>query len=79
MVEDGAFSHKIDYFPIFKENLNLKGHLNCFIGSKVMAILVNGGFYLGVELHREGSAPAACTAGLFLLHNAWRTCHSWPT
>ena len=26
-----------------------------------MAILVNGGFYLVVELHREGSAPA----GLF--------------
>ena len=25
-----------------------------------------GGFYLLVELHREGSAPAACAAGLFL-------------
>ena len=24
-----------------------------------------GGFYLVVELQREGSAPAACTAGLF--------------
>ena len=25
-----------------------------------------GGFYLGVELHREGSAPADCAAVLFL-------------
>ena len=66
MVEDGAFSHKIDYIPIFLENLNLGGHLNRFIGSKVTAIFVNGGFYLGVELHWEGSAPAGCAAGLFI-------------
>ena len=39
--------------------------LKCFIGSKVTAILVNGGFYLVVELHREGSMFAACTACLF--------------
>ena len=31
-----------------------------------MLILVNGGFYLVVELHQEGSAPAACAAGLFI-------------
>ena len=43
MVEDGAFSHKMDYVPIFLENLNLKGHLNCFIGSKVTVFLVKGG------------------------------------
>ena len=43
MVEDGAFSHKIDYGSSFEGNLNLDGHLNCYIGSKVMAILVNGG------------------------------------
>ena len=42
MVEDGALSHKIDYVPIFKENLNLEGHLNG-IGSKVLRILVKGG------------------------------------
>ena len=42
MVVDGAFNHKIDYVS------NLEGHLNRFIGSKVMAILVNGGFYIGV-------------------------------
>ena len=65
MVEDGAFSHKIDYVPIFSEMLSLEGHPNRFIGSQVTVILVNGGFYLVVELHREGSAPAACSAGWF--------------
>ena len=67
MVEDAAFSEKIDYVPFFRENLNLEGHLNCFIGLKVMMILVNGGFYLGVELHREGSALEACATGLFIM------------
>ena len=43
MVKDIAFSHKIDYFSNFMEILNLKGHLSCFIGSKVTVILVNGG------------------------------------
>ena len=43
MVEDGALSHKIEYVPMFLEILNLEGHLNCFIGSKVTAILGNGG------------------------------------
>ena len=43
MVEDGAFSHKIDYVPFFEENLNLEGHLNCTIVSKVTTILVNWG------------------------------------
>ena len=56
LVEDGAFSHKIDYFVIFEENLNLKGHLNCCIGSKVTEILFNGGIFLGEELHWEGSS-----------------------
>ena len=65
MVGDSAFSHKMDYVPIFQENLNIKGHLNSFIGSKVTAILAKGGFHLGVELLRVGSAPAACAAGRF--------------
>ena len=26
---------------------------------------MNGGLYLGMELHQEGSASAACAAGLF--------------
>ena len=38
MVEDGAFSHKIDYVPISKEILNLEGHQNLITSSKVMAI-----------------------------------------
>ena len=42
MVEDNAFSRKIDYVTIFKEILNLKGHPNRIIGSKVTAILLNG-------------------------------------
>ena len=42
IVEDGAFSHKIDYVTIFQEILNLKGHSNRITGSKVTAILLNG-------------------------------------
>ena len=49
------------------EILNLKGHPNRFIGSKgtIMLVKRGGGFHLVVELHWEGSAPAACAAGLF--------------
>ena len=42
MVEDGAFSHKIDYFTIFQEILSLKGYQNHITGSKVTAIFLNG-------------------------------------
>ena len=42
MVENGALSHKIDYVAIFKEILNLEGHLNRITGSRVTAILLNG-------------------------------------
>ena len=66
-VADGAFSHQIDYVTIFKEILNPEGHPNRITGSKVTAILLNGGFCPLVDLHREGSAPAACAAGLFFL------------
>ena len=65
-VADGAFSNKIDYVTIFKEILNPEGHPNRITGSKVTAILLNGGFCPLVELHREGSAHAACATGLFL-------------
>ena len=54
MVEDGAFSHKIDCVLIFQETLNLKGHLNQFIGLPQFWRMA--GFYLGVAFHREGSA-----------------------
>ena len=42
MDEDGAFSQKIDYVKFFQEILNLEGHPNCIIGSKVTVILLNG-------------------------------------
>ena len=42
MLQDGAFSHKIDNFTIFKDILNLEWHPNCSTGSRVMAILLNG-------------------------------------
>ena len=42
MVEDGVFSHKIDFGRIFKEILNLEGHPNCITGSKVTVIFLNG-------------------------------------
>ena len=42
MVGNGAFSHKIDYFTIYLEILNLEVHPNCITGSQVTAILLNG-------------------------------------
>ena len=42
MVEDRAFSHKIDHVTIFLEILNPEGHLNRITGSKVTAYLLNG-------------------------------------
>ena len=38
MVGDGAFSHKIAYVTILWESLNLKGHPNHIIGSRVTAL-----------------------------------------
>ena len=32
MVADGAFSHKIDYVPIFEENLHFKDILVALLG-----------------------------------------------
>ena len=72
MVQDGAFSHKIDYVTIFEEILNLEGHQNCITGSKVTAVLP-----ILVELHRKGSAPAACASDLFLLHAPPRRLFIW--
>ena len=42
MVEDGAFSHKIDYFTFFLKILNLEGQANHTIGSRLNTILLNG-------------------------------------
>ena len=40
-VENSALSHKIDHFTYILWILNLKGHQNCIIGSKVRTILLN--------------------------------------
>ena len=42
IVEDGAFSHKIDYVTIFLEIINPERHPNRITGSKVTAYLLNG-------------------------------------
>ena len=42
MVKIGASSRKTNYIDSFSENLNLEGHYNRCIGSKVTAILLNG-------------------------------------
>ena len=44
----------------------MEGNQNCCSGSKVNALLLNGWILPTVGVHREGSAPAACAAGLFL-------------
>jgi hypothetical protein len=60
-VKNVASSHKTNYIDI----LNLDGHLNCCIGLKVKAILLNWWILPtgGVALGRV--CPAACAAGLF--------------
>ena len=50
----------VNYVDIFSEIINLKGHLNCCIGSKVTAIFVNGVILpSGGFAYREGSMCAA--------------------
>ena len=66
MVRDGTSNYEIDYIIMIKNILNPKGHQNPFSGSKVTAILLKGRFVLLVDLHSEGSAPAAFAAGLFI-------------
>ena len=69
VVRDSTSSYKIDYVIVIENFLNPEGNQNPISGSKVMAILLKG-WNLPialVELHRKGSAPAACAAGLFYL------------
>ena len=70
MVEDGAFSHKIDYVAILKKILNPEGHPNCITGSNVTAILLNGlifpiGGASAVKGLRLQPAQQACFKGTF--------------
>ena len=48
---NGASSHKTNYMEIFSEILNLGGHLNDCIDSKITAILLYGWI-----LHIDGVA-----------------------
>ena len=57
MVEDGAFSDKIDYVTICQEIINLEGHPYCNHGSKVTAI----GWILPIG---EVSSGSVCTYSL---------------
>ena len=65
MVKDGAFSHKIHNVTIFQEIQNLKGFQVALLVQKLWQFCLMSAVCLLVELHREGSAPTACAAGLF--------------
>jgi hypothetical protein len=64
-VNNCASSYKINYIDIFSQNLNLEGHLNRCIGSKVKAILLNGWFLPTGGFASGRVYPATCAAGLF--------------
>ena len=63
-VKNGAASHKTNYIDIFSEILNIQGHLNRCIGSKVMAILLNRWILPTGRVASGKVCPAACAAGL---------------
>ena len=63
-VNNGASSHKTNYFDIFSEILNLGGHLNRCIGSKVTAIFLNGRILPAGGVASGRVCPAACATGL---------------
>ena len=65
MGKNGAFTHKTTYIDIFSEILNLEGHLNCCIGSKVKALLLNGLIFPTGGVASGMVCPAAGAAGLF--------------
>ena len=56
---------KQNYIDIFSDILNLEGHLNRCIGSKVTAILLNGWILPTGGAASGRVCPAACAAGLF--------------
>ena len=56
-VRDGASIHKKNYEAQIWCILNLKEYQQFIIGSKVPAILLDGGFCLLAELHLKGSEP----------------------
>ena len=71
MVEDGAFSHKIDYVSICLEILNLEGHPNCITGSRVTAILLNGWILpIGEASAVEGLRSTVLSRLVYLHYNS---------
>ena len=50
----------------FSEILNLAGHVNCCISSKVTTILLNGWIFPTGEVASGRVCPAACAAALFI-------------
>ena len=65
-VADGAFSHKIEYVTILRRFQIPKGIQIALLVQKLRRFCFMGGFCPLVKLHREGSVPAACTAGFLL-------------
>ena len=55
-------SHKTNYIDIFSEILNLEGHLNRCIGSKVTAILLKGRILPTGGVASGRVCPVACAA-----------------
>ena len=57
MVRVFVFFHNIDWVVIGSRILNLEGHKNCIIGSKVTTILMN--FFHAADLDLESRSEAA--------------------
>ena len=86
VVEDGAFSHKMDCAKNFKEILNLNEHPNYITGTKVTVILLNGWILLiggasSVKVLRLQPAQQACfvenTLRLYFLCTAFWLAFFW--
>ena len=67
-VENSDFSQKIHYVLIFRRFLILKGFKIAQLVQELRQFCWMGRLCLFVELHQEGSAPAACAIGLFSLY-----------
>ena len=65
MVEDGTFSHKIDYITISWEILNPEGYWYWFKSYGDFSEWVDFAYWWSFS--SEGFAPAACAAGLFII------------
>ena len=72
-VEDNSSSYAIDYIIMKKNFLNPEGHRNCIIGSKVMAVWLNGWIFPigGVA---SGWVCACSLSSRLLFHLIWVIC-----